>query len=252
MFGNRELIGAGIMVAGIFAVAFAANRALDALDIANESAATIEQRKERARERQWDWDHYRERRSEEETQNYRTAAVGKPDKMCADPRVMSLAKGLINDQYPSAAKMGKLIADLNAARPKKSIEDEWKYIEQDRTLWTSLLPRPEAQKELNELETRAAKLKERERLEKEGGGPPSAPPQPIMPDNEVIVSGEPYPIEYDRDLKRVACRVQFQIAGPAYETINALRGNALNNAIYTVQPGQNDWIVELLSASELN
>jgi hypothetical protein len=76
---------------------------------------------------------------------------------------------------------------------------------------------------------------------KEGASVPV--PQQPLPDNEVVMSGQPYPIECDRDLQRVACRVQYKITGPAYETINAMRGNGLSTAVYTVQPGRNDWIV---------
>ncbi len=76
-------------------------------------------------------------------------------------------------------------------------------------------------------------------------------PPPQVEENEVVLNGQPFPIEYDRDLKRVACRVQYWIKGPAYETINAVRGNPLSTAIYTVQPGQDDWVIELLSVSDI-
>jgi hypothetical protein len=49
----------------------------------------------------------------------------------------------------------------------------------------------------------------------------------------IVVSGEPYPIEYDRDLKKVASRIQLN--GPAYESINAMKGNVLSAAVYTVR-----------------
>lgn len=227
----KKYIGPSLLVTGVLAAAFASNKVLDALMTADDTGVTIEQRSDRSRP-------------------YQTASVGDPGKMCADPRVVLLAKELINEQYPSVANLGKMFSELEALRPKRTVEDERQSIEQQTTLYKSMLPRPEAHEELKKLESRAARLKERERMEKEGVVRQAPPPQPKIPDNEVVMSGEPYPIEYDRDLKRVACRVQFKINGPAYETINAVQGNKLRNAVYTVQPGQNDWIVELLSASE--
>jgi hypothetical protein len=250
MIGKREWIGGAIMVAAIVAAALATNRRLDVLDIANEPAATVEQLEERARERWWDWHHRREPRSEE-VQAYRTAAVGKPEQMCADPRAVFLAKGLINDQYPSLAKLGPVLAQLEAARTDPDMfNKQWKNLEWEKQFHTSRLPSKDAEDELKRIDVRATKLEEQERQAKERAANP--PAQQTYPDNQVIVSGLPYPIEYDRDLKRVACRIQYRITGPAYETINALQGNALSSAIYTVQPGQDDWIVGLLSASSLN
>ena len=59
---SRHLIGGAVMIVIILLAAYSSNQALDAFGISNEPAATIEQRRERARERQWDWDNYREPR----------------------------------------------------------------------------------------------------------------------------------------------------------------------------------------------
>lgn len=227
----KKYIGPSLLVTGVLAAAFASDKTLDALMTADDTGVTVEQRSDRSL-------------------HYQTASVGNPAQMCADSRVIVLAKKLINEQYPSVAGLGKMFSELEALRPKRTIEDERQSIEQQTAQLTSMLPRPEAYEELKKLEGRAARLKERERIEKEGGVRQAPPPQPKVADNEVVMSGEPYPIEYDRDLKRVACRVQYKITGPAYETINAVQGNKLSTAVYTVQPGQNDWIIELLSASE--
>ena len=250
MIKTKNLIGAAMVAAAILATAIASNKALDALGIANDEGATVEQRKIRARERQWDWDHNRERRSEGDNQEYQVALGGKPDKMCGEPRALSLAKSLINDQYPSVAKLGPMLTELEAARTDPHMfEKQLKNLEEEKRFHVSRLPLKDSADELTRIEIRRTKLIEREKLKKESASAPTR--QQAYPENEVVVQGQPYPIEYDRELKRVACRIQYKITGPAYETINAIRGNGLSNAVFTVQPGQGDWIVELLSTSEL-
>lgn len=246
---TRNLIGALLLAGAILAAAFVSDRVVDVRGIANDEGVTIEQRKLRARERQWDWDNRRDRRSENEADTYRTAS-DKPEKMCSDPRAVSLAKALINEQYPSVAKLGPMLTELEAARTDPNMfEKQWKNLEEEKRFHNSRLPNRDAVDELKQIEVRAAKLKEREDKAKERAAAPA--PQQSYPENEVVVSGRPYPIEYDRDLKRVTCRVQYKVTGPAYETINAVRGNVLRTAVYTVQPGSKGWTVELLSASEL-
>lgn len=213
-YKTRNLIGAVLLAGAILAASFASNRALDVLGIANDEGVTIEQRKLRARERQWDWDHRHDRRSGEAVENYQAASTRKPEKMCSDPKALSLAKALINEQYPSVAKLGPMLTELEAARTDPNMfEKQWKNLEEEKRFHTSRLPNKDAVDELKQIEVRAAKLKEREDKAKERAAAPA--PQQSFPDNEVVVSGQPYPIEYDRDLKRVACRVQYKVTGPA-------------------------------------
>jgi hypothetical protein len=215
--------------------------------IANEEGLTVDQQKERARERQWEWEHYRERCGED-FQGHRKASTG----MCSDPRVLTIVKGLIDEQYPSVARLGPLLAELEASRGggiQNSIKAQEKYLESTKRNYSDHPPtagyRKDAEDEIKRIEATIAALKERKKAEDEQA---TAPKQPV-PQNEVIVSGEPFPIRFDRELDRTVCQIHYKITGPGWETINAVRGNALNTGVYTVQPGDKDWIVNLLSVS---
>jgi hypothetical protein len=52
----KVVLGSVLLVAAILLAAMASNRVLDAYGIANAEGFTIDQRKENARERQYDWD----------------------------------------------------------------------------------------------------------------------------------------------------------------------------------------------------
>jgi hypothetical protein len=52
----KAALGGLVLLAAIILAAMGSNRALDALGVANAEGFTIEQRKENARERQYEWD----------------------------------------------------------------------------------------------------------------------------------------------------------------------------------------------------
>jgi hypothetical protein len=107
-------------------------------------------------------------------------------------------------------------------------------------------PRKDWEEEIEKLEARIVTLKEKIENEKH----PAPDPVASLPDNEVVISDEAFPVRYDRGIDQATCQVRFRINGPGWETINAVQGNALKAAIYTVQPGKNDWIVNLVSVDQ--
>jgi hypothetical protein len=58
MPGPKVILGSILLVVAILLAALASNKLLDALGIANAKGLTIEQRKEKAKRNQYEWDHF--------------------------------------------------------------------------------------------------------------------------------------------------------------------------------------------------
>jgi hypothetical protein len=174
-----------------------------------------------------------------------------PADMCNEPRAVALASSLIKNQYPSPANLGPTLDQLRKMDEQrtgglpKQLQNVKGQLEFFRKL-DATQPRKDWKDEIRKYEAREMEITAQLEAEKNQKNDPVAP----LPDNEITLDGEPYPIEYDRDLERVACRVQYRITGAARETINFLNGNVLSTAVYTVQPGRNNWIVEIIAKSD--
>lgn len=58
MSGAKTIVGGVILVAAIVLAAVGSNKMLDAYGVANAKGLTVEQRKEKAKRNQYEWDHF--------------------------------------------------------------------------------------------------------------------------------------------------------------------------------------------------
>lgn len=175
--------------------------------------------------------------------------------MCADAGVVETAKKLINDRTPNFGRLGDTLQKLDAARGggapdiladrEKNLRDTKNYYAQnpvdpnDKSMGDQNEARA---KRIADLEAELAPLRQKAERQR------SASNQLQNATNEILVSSEPIPIRFDPDLNRAACKLTYKVKGLGYDN-PMMQLNLPNTAVYTVQPGQNGWIVELLDLS---
>lgn len=243
---RTTLINGACLVLIIVGLALVANRLLDKFGLVDESGLTIDQRKEQAQRNQHEWNDSKER-------SHRL--LSDASKMCPDRAVIETAKGLINQQIPSVGQFGEMLRRLDAARdggPRDLLGEKEKFLREtkeyyaqnpvdpnDHTMGDQNAARAER---IAKLEAEVAELRAKsDRIRKKSE-------QMRKAANEIIVTGEPIPTDFDPNLNRVACQLTFKVKGLGYDN-PMMQLNAPNTALYTVQPGQTDWIVTLLSLS---
>lgn len=241
-------INGACLVLIIVGLALVANRLLDKFGLADEPGLTIDQRKEKAQRNQHEWNETKER-------DARRTSLSDASKMCPDRAVIETAKELINQQIPSVGQFGEMLRRLDASReggPRDLLGEKEKFLREtkeyyaqnpvdpnDHTMGDQNAARAErlARLEAEVVELRAKSDRMRKHSE-----------QMQKAVNEIIVTGEPIPTDFDPNLNRVACQLTFKVKGLGYDN-PMMQLNAPNTALYTVQPGQTDWIVTLLSLS---
>ncbi|HLG85554.1 MAG TPA: hypothetical protein VKY22_31520 [Bradyrhizobium sp.] len=242
-----KLCGTTVMIAGILGLAYVSQSGFRPSAIVDDMPpATIQQLDAVDAPQHPSWTYYVERVGE---------ALLFPilpwGRMCTDEGALKMAKHLINDQYPSAARLGPLMNQLKQLDDQRTggtpqlLQNAQNSLEMYRKL-EAAQPRKDWEDEISQLEARIVTLKEK--IESEKHRAPDA--NVSLPDNEVVISGEAFPVRYGRDIDQVVCQIRFRITGPGWETINAIQGNALKVAIYTVQPGKKGWIVNLISVDQ--
>lgn len=176
-------------------------------------------------------------------------------KMCADAGVVETAKKLINDQMPNFGRFGDTLSKLDAARGggrpdiladrEKNLRDTKDYYARnpvdpnDKSMGDQNAARA---KRLADLEAELAPLRQKaERLRR-------ASDQMQNATNEIVVTSEPIAIKFDPDLNRAACKLTYTVKGLGYDS-PMMQMNTPSTAVFTVQPGRQDWIVELVGLS---
>ncbi|MEH2471998.1 hypothetical protein V1281_006815 [Nitrobacteraceae bacterium AZCC 2161] len=98
---------------------------------------------------------------------------------------------------------------------------------------------------IRQIEDKIAGLEKKQAVAIERGKIPPPPAAPV----EIVVVGEPFPTQYDPDLDRVLCSLSYRVKGAVYDELGGLTGSQPFPATYTIQPGQKDWLINLLSIS---
>ena len=245
MSAPKVAVGAAILVAAIVSVAAISNNLLDAYGVADQPGLTVQQRKEKASRNQQQWNSPAVTRGP--TFPAQTASTKSRD-LCAHPGVLEVVRGLIKDETPDFTKI-KLLPEANARPVKSALAEEIASAKADLDLTKRGVELYPATDPVN-VRAQADSLTQREetiaRLEKELTAAierAKSPPPPGAP-LEIIVVGEPFPTEYDPDLDRILCNLTYDTKGAIYDDIP---DKVMLPATYTIQPGQKDWLINLLS-----
>ncbi|MEW6639025.1 MAG: hypothetical protein AB1586_00875 [Pseudomonadota bacterium] len=238
--GVKSIVAAIAFVGLVVGLAVASNKLLDRAGIATGPGLTIEQRKEKALRNQREWD-----RSASDTPARKTAA------MCTDDEVVEVAKRLINEQTPNATKLGRTLQELEAARGggvADVIKAREKTLQETRDMYARNPLDPNNKYDSDQLAERVKNITGQEaeisrlkaKLAEETQKKASSQIQII--ENEIFVVDEPFSTEYEPNIDRVTCQVRYRVKGPGH-------GDDVHDAIYTVQPGRQDWIINLMTLS---
>lgn len=238
-----------IFVGLLIGLGAASNKLLDDSGIADEPGLTIDQRKEKARRNQEDWDRHDFSRSQRDSSLT-------PAQICAAPRTLETVKTLINDQTPNATKLANVLRDLEAARGDpldNTIRAKEKNLQETKEMYQQHPIDPNSRYVGNPAEERAKHLADLEaeltRLRAKQAEQASRPKTQVpVVENEIIITGKPFASEFEPTLGRATCQLTFKAKGVGYENPTMQLGLP-DTAVYTVQPSETDWIVNLLSLS---
>ncbi|KQW21383.1 hypothetical protein ASC80_14980 [Afipia sp. Root123D2] len=205
------VINGACLVLVVVGLTLVSNKLLDKFDRANEPGPTTDQRKEKAQRNQQEWDNrgYQRQSSARDT-----------SKMCPDAAVIETAKRLINEQIPNVGQFGEMLRRLDASRdgaPRDLLGEKEKFLREtkeyyaqnpvdpnDHTMGDQNAARAER---IAKLEKEVAQLRVKsERIRKSSEQMQNAT-------NEIIVTGEPIPTDFDPNLNRVACQLTFKVKG---------------------------------------
>lgn len=251
MSAPKVALGAALVVAAVVSAAVISNNLLDGYEVADQPGLTVQQRKEKAHVNGEEW---KQTASSSFFKLPRWLSSSDSSQMCADTAIVGRVKGLIKDGIPNLLEFGRSLRELDRSRGSDTmakitareddlrvakIRHEQNPIEKSRFGAEEQARRAKYIAEVeDELKSLRAKLAaEDARIE--------SPPQ-SLPGAEVILVSEPVPVEFNQGINRVKCRLTFRTAGGGYDALKAITGDPEIPALYSVQPGKDDWIVILL------
>ncbi|MEH2480452.1 hypothetical protein V1282_003809 [Nitrobacteraceae bacterium AZCC 2146] len=175
------------------------------------------------------------------------------NRMRANAGILGVVKGLIKDQTVDFSKL-KFLPEVNATPKKDVLSETIASAKRDLELTkrgVELHPATDpgsAQAQADSIRQRQEKVAQLEKEQAAAIERAKIPPPPAAP-MEIVVVGEPFPTQYDPDLDRVLCSLSYRVKGAVYDELGGLTGSQPFPATYTIQPGQKDWLINLLSIS---
>lgn len=240
---TSQYINGACLILAVVGLGLVSNRLLDMGGVAEEPGLSTDERKEKARRNQEGWDRSAQRSS------------GKiASKMCGDVQILQRVKTLINEQTPNIGQLGETLRKLDASRGNglegviRARED---HIRKTKEMYKQDPIDPNSRYVGNPVEERAKHLAELEadlaRLKAKQAEEASRPKSSIqITENEIILTSDPAPVEFDPVTNRTACKVTYKVKGFGYDN-PGVQLSTPTTAVYTLQQAADDWIVQLVA-----
>lgn len=173
--------------------------------------------------------------------------------MCGDVQILRRVKTLINEQTPNIGQLGDVLQKLDASRGggiRDPLAEKEKLLRETKEYYARNPVDPNDHSMGDQNAARAARIGtlEAEISELKAKREPARRKWEEIKNtpNEIILTSDPIPVEYDPITNRAACRVTYKVKGFGYDNVGVQLGTP-TTAVYTIQQAADDWIVNLLS-----
>lgn len=168
---------------------------------------------------------------------------------CSNKEVTERAQQLIKQEIPD---LGVLFGQMRELDQQRTGGTDWviKYKEEQLQKIRDQYARDPARisteiqrrnSYISELEDELDKLRTKKAAEKQRTQQPTIQ----LPDIQVISDTEPFAVAFNKEIDRVTCEMTYKIKGGGYDAVPGV-GGEYEKIHFTVQPGKDDWIINLV------